>query len=187
MGFFDESKNVEAYLKMAEGYDGKELIDELVKYLDKGSSLLELGMGPGKDLDMLKQHFKVTGSDKSKVFIDLYKEKYPNDEVLYVDAVEMDLPSKYDCIYTNKVLHHLTTDSLKTSISNQVSRLTKSGLIMHSFWYGSGEENYDGLRFIYYKEDEIRAMFEPYFDILVLSRYSEASKDDSMYIIARVK
>ena len=35
----------------------------------KGSTLLELGMGPGKDLDLLKKTYSVTGSDSSKIFV----------------------------------------------------------------------------------------------------------------------
>ncbi len=46
MAYFDERKNVEDYIKMAEGYDGRELIAVLKKYLLAGSTVLELGMGP---------------------------------------------------------------------------------------------------------------------------------------------
>lgn len=41
---------------MAEGYDGEELIKILKEYLPEKSTLLELGMGPGKDLDILKKN-----------------------------------------------------------------------------------------------------------------------------------
>ena len=33
MAYYDDKKNVEQYIKMAEGYDGKLLIDELRKTL----------------------------------------------------------------------------------------------------------------------------------------------------------
>jgi len=54
MGFFDIEKGVEQYIKMAEGYDGAELIKILQKYLPKDSTVLELGIDPGKDMDILK-------------------------------------------------------------------------------------------------------------------------------------
>ena len=53
MGFFETEEGVNEYIKMAEGYDGKDLIKVFENYLPKGSTVLELGMGPGKDLDML--------------------------------------------------------------------------------------------------------------------------------------
>jgi hypothetical protein len=49
MGFFDTEKGVDEYLKMAEGLDGAELIKILQKFVPEKSSVLELGMGPGKD------------------------------------------------------------------------------------------------------------------------------------------
>jgi hypothetical protein len=54
MGFFDTEKGVEQYIKMAEGYDGAELIKILQKYLPQNSTVLELGIGPGKDMDIPK-------------------------------------------------------------------------------------------------------------------------------------
>ena len=53
MGYYDSEKNVKAYLEMADGYDGADLIAVLERYLPTGASVLELGMGPGKDLDLL--------------------------------------------------------------------------------------------------------------------------------------
>lgn len=52
MGHLDVPANVRGYIRMAEGYDGAGLIAVLRKYLPAGSTLLELGMGPGKDLDL---------------------------------------------------------------------------------------------------------------------------------------
>jgi cyclopropane fatty-acyl-phospholipid synthase-like methyltransferase len=59
MGYFDERKNVDAYIQMAEGYDGRELITILKKRLPAGSTVLELGMGPGIDLDLLAESYTV--------------------------------------------------------------------------------------------------------------------------------
>lgn len=63
MSYFDDLKNVYEYIKMPEAYGGKELIDVLQTHLKIGSKVLELGMGPGKDLDILNRSYKATGSD----------------------------------------------------------------------------------------------------------------------------
>jgi len=65
MGFFDTEKGVDEYLKMAEGYDGTKLIKILQEFVPEKSTVLELGMDPGKDLDILSKTFTVTGSDYS--------------------------------------------------------------------------------------------------------------------------
>ena len=73
MRLFDTVKGVEQYVKMAEGYNGAELIKILHKHLSENSTVLEIGIGPGKDMDMLKKSYAVTGSDHSRVFLDKYK------------------------------------------------------------------------------------------------------------------
>jgi len=50
MGYFDTNEGVDEYIETAEGYDGRELIEILRSHVPSGSSVLELGMGPGKDL-----------------------------------------------------------------------------------------------------------------------------------------
>ena len=57
MGFFHQEKNINEYIKMAEGYDGRERIAELQKHLPSGSSVLEIRMGPGVDLAILKENY----------------------------------------------------------------------------------------------------------------------------------
>lgn len=44
MGFFDTEKGVEEYLKIAEGFDGAELIKILEKFLPEKYSVLEIGL-----------------------------------------------------------------------------------------------------------------------------------------------
>ncbi|MGI9566052.1 MAG: hypothetical protein ACR2LL_03425 [Nitrosopumilus sp.] len=44
MGFFNTEKGVNEYIKIAEGYDGEELIRILQGHLPKNSTILELGM-----------------------------------------------------------------------------------------------------------------------------------------------
>ena len=118
MGCFDDEKNVADYIRMADGYEGKELVIKLEKYLKAGSTLLELGMGPGKDLDMLIEKYKVTGSDNSQVFLDRYHKMNPKAELLKLDAVTLETEKQFDCIYSNKALHHLTPDELVRSLQH---------------------------------------------------------------------
>jgi len=75
MSYYDEIKNVMEYIRMTADFDGGSLINRLKQFLNPGASLLELGMGEGKDLDILKRDYKVTGSDTSKAFIYLYRKK----------------------------------------------------------------------------------------------------------------
>ena len=66
MSYYHDQENAEGYVKMAEGYDGHELIERLKLHLPAGSTVLELGMGPGSDLEILAEDYTVTGSDYSR-------------------------------------------------------------------------------------------------------------------------
>jgi len=141
---------------MAESYDGAELIKILQKYLPENSTVLELGIGPGKDMDILKKSYTVTGSDNSQIFLDKYKEKYQDADLLLLDAVTLQTDRKFDCIYSNKVLHHLTKEDLAKSLQRQKDVLNSNGIVFHSFWKGNKVENMDGLLFTYYEIEDLK-------------------------------
>jgi cyclopropane fatty-acyl-phospholipid synthase-like methyltransferase len=183
MGYFDKKKNVDDYIKLADGYDGRELVKVLNNYLLKNSTVLELGMGPGKDLDMLSKTYKATGSDTSKIFIVRYKKKDNRADLIMLDAVTMNTNRKFDCIYSNKVLHHLTKEELKISFFYQMKVLNNGGILFHSFWHGDKTEEYDGLLFTYYTENELETIVDKYYSVLEIKRYKEMEDDDSFYVV----
>jgi cyclopropane fatty-acyl-phospholipid synthase-like methyltransferase len=185
VGYFDERKNVDEYMRMADGFDGRELIGILGKHLPPGSAVLELGMGPGKDLDLLAQTYTVTGSDFSSVFLDLYREKHPESDLLLLDALELETDRSFDCIYSNKVLHHLPRTQLQRSFQRQRDTLNANGLLMHSFWYGDTEEEYSGMRFVYYTEESLLETIGGGFEVEQIDRYEEMEANDSFYVLLR--
>ena len=185
MGFFDTEKGVDQYINLADGYDGAELIKILQEFLPEKSSVLELGMGLGKDLDILGKYFKVTGSDNSQIFLDRYKKENPNVDLLKLDAVTLSTEKTFDCIYSNKVLHHITREDLKKSFQRQKNILTPNGIAFHSFWKGDEDENFDGLLFTKYQIDGLKEIIGDLFDILRIETYTEMEKDDSLYVILR--
>jgi len=185
MNYFYNKKNVKDYISMSEGYDGTDLIEVLKKHLPSDSTLLELGMGPGRDLDILSKIYKTTGSDYSEVFLELYKERNKFSELLELDAVNIQTNRKFDCIYSNKVLHHLTIKDLKKSFIRQSEVLNNNGILFHSFWYGDKEDYHRGLRFVYYNQETISKCIGSEFKVLELKQYDELSEDDSFYIVLR--
>lgn len=183
--YFDKPEHVEKYIEMSKGYDGRELIKVLRNYLSENSKLLELGMGPGKDLLLLSKYYRVTGSDSSQVFVDRFRAQNPDIEAVTLDAVTLETDLGYDGIYSNKVLHHLHQDDLSRSFVRQSEILPPGGIAMHAFWYGDKEEFFDDLRFVYYKEETILDMVQDKFDILAVERYTEFDDDDSFFIVLK--
>ena len=186
MGFYDDEKTANQYIAMAEGYDGRELVEILRSHLSDGASVLELGMGPGVDLNILRKHFRATGSDYSQFFLDRYLCANPDSDLIRLDAVALETDRVFDCIYSNKVLHHLTNEQLEKSLLRQKEVLSKDGLIMHSFWRGDGVEEHHGLRFVYQTEASIREILGESFDSVNVVTYTEMEDDDSLYVLATV-
>ncbi len=183
--YYHSKKHVMEYINMAKGYDGAELIKILKKHLPEKSTVLELGMGPGIDLDILKNDFDVTGSDNSDIFLDMYREKHPNADLIHLDAETLITNRKFDCIYSNKVLHHLSTKKLKKSLQKQKELLNYPGMLFHSFWHGDKEEIYKGLRFVYYTKEELINYFSENFEIIEIETYKEMEDNDSIYVIVK--
>ncbi len=185
MGYYDEEENVEAYVRMAEGYDGRELVDELRKRLAPGSTVLELGMGPGKDLALLAEAFAATGSDRSEAFLRRYRRDHPDADLLRLDAVTLETERRFDAIFSNKVLHHLRVDALRLSFRRQAARLNANGLVLHSFWHGEGTEEKHGLRFTYYTGASLAGVVGPEFEWVACARYTEIDEGDSLWLLLR--
>lgn len=187
MDFFDSEENVNQYIKMAEGFDGRELIKILKNHLPPGKTVLELGMGPGTDLDLLAGDFQVSGSDRSEIFVNRYLNQHPGADVRLLDAVTIATDDSFNCIYSNKVLHHLTRNELIQSIERQSEVLNPGGLVMHSFWRGDKEEIIEGMRFRYYLEQQLDKLFAQYFKILDIQQYTEMEAGDSIYLLGKAR
>jgi SAM-dependent methyltransferase len=189
--FFDSERNAREYIAMAADYDDCGLINVLRRHLPDGSEVLELGMGPGKDLEVLGQHFRAVGTDASQSFLDIYLASHPNADVFLLDAVIMNTNRQFDAIYSNKVLIHLTRAELKQSLAAQAGVLRPDGIAVHSFWYGETEEEHNALRFTYHTEESIReavAAMGPGasgFEIIETIRYTEMEANDSLAVVLR--
>ncbi len=185
MSYYHDAKNVENYLEMAEGYDGRALIEVLATYLPSGSTVLELGMGPGKDFALLSEHYQVTGSDSSALFVERYRELDAEADLVQLDAVTMDIDRHFDCIYSNKVLQHLTRDELRASLANQATVLNAGGILLHSLWIGEGEDVFHGLLNTYYTEGTLRDLIGDEYELVDFQIYDEMGEGDSFFVVMR--
>jgi ubiquinone/menaquinone biosynthesis C-methylase UbiE len=183
--YYQTRESAESYIKVAKEFDGQELIHHLGNFIQKGSTVLELGTGPGTDLEILSQSYHVTGSDFSQHFLDILIEKKIQNELLLLNAITLEVDSTFDCIYSNKVLQHLTNDELLLSIQNQLQILKDGGIVCHSFWAGTDSYEMKGAFHNYHTIEELEDWFSPYFKIQFLKFYDEMEKDDSILLIGQ--
>jgi cyclopropane fatty-acyl-phospholipid synthase-like methyltransferase len=186
-GYYKTIASVKEYITLAKDVDGAQLIEKLKQYLPKNSSLLEIGSGPGLDWKLLNKYFEVIGSDNSKEFLNHLKASNPNGLFLSLDAGSLDTDKRFNGIYSNKVLHHLTNEELTKSIERQHSILNSDGIICHSFWRGEGSEIFKGLFVNYHEKQNLKTLFKAHFEILYLDFYNEFDEDDSILLIGKKK
>jgi len=185
--FFLNEDNVKQYIDMTADYDGQWFLEQFTKYIPQNHKALELGIGPGTDLENIRQKYNVVGSDYSFVFAERYKRQHPEVKIMVLDAITIKTEEPFNTIYSNKVLHHLTHDELKASIVRQAEMLEKEAFVLHTFWKGTGTDEYQGLLFNYYENEELQSLFGDYFDIICLENYSEIKDDDSILVVAQRK
>jgi cyclopropane fatty-acyl-phospholipid synthase-like methyltransferase len=183
--YYKEKESVEEYIHLAKDVNGTQLIEKLKMHLNQGSKLLELGSGPGTDWALLSEYYDVTGSDYSDEFLNHLVNKYPGKDFLKLDAETLTIDDKFDGIYSNKVLQHLSDAELNSSIINQSKILNDKSIICHSFWKGDGSELFKGMCVNYHQEADLRSLFEEYFEIILIDSYKEFEEYDSLLLIAK--
>jgi len=184
--YYQTEETINEYIKLSKGYDSSELIKILRRYLPKGN-LLELGSGSGNDIFFLQDYYNLTASDFSPFFIEYIKLNYPNVKVELIDAKSCESNNKYDGIFSNKVLQHLTKDELIKSLSCQMEILNEGGIICHSFWAGDGYEFTGDIIHQYYTKDELDDIISENYRVLYLDYYNEMSENDSLLVIAQLE
>ena len=185
--YYHTKESVKEYIRMAEGHDGRQLINRLKKFLPAGSALLEIGSGPGTDWSILKESYDVTGSDNSSEFLEHLQASIPDGKFLELDASTLDTDLRFEGIYSNKVLHHLEDEALEASIKRQYEILNPGGIVCHSFWKGEDTETYNELFVNYHMDEGIRVLFANHFDPLLIHFYQEFEKSDSFLYLGKKK
>ncbi len=185
MGYFDNWDNVQAYIRQAQDHDGRALVAALRQYLPAGAKVLELGMGPGSDLLLLRECYQATGSDASALFLEAFRRRQPGIPLLRLDAASIKTAQRFDGIYSNKVLHLLTRAQLRASFARQAEILLVGGIALHSFWHGDDDYVMQGQRTILYRQETLRPLLDPRLELVACQRYAEIEAGDSFYILLR--
>lgn len=101
------------------------------KRLGKGARLLDVGCAGGRDTEFfVKQGFRVTGVDASKVFIRIAKRRVPTAKFSVMDIRKMpDSLNNFDAVWANAVLLHLQRKEVPKVLRNFSRILVPHGLL----------------------------------------------------------
>ena len=136
MGYFHRQDSVADYAEQYASQSCKPLLDLLLAQLPKGSTLLELGMGPGADMVHLKQHFQATGSDFSEPFLNLAEQRFPDLPLIKLDAETLATQQHYAAVYSNRLMRYLSDPQLENCLYRLQAVISPGGVFCHSFELG---------------------------------------------------
>ena len=181
---YNDISFVKKYLEETANRDGLLLVNILRTYLPVGMSVLEIGMGPSQDLDLLKIDYVATGSDNSDPFLDLYFRKHPNADIIKLDARTLETERRFCCVYSNKVLSHLNSEELNLSLYNQKYVLEGPKYAMHSFWLGDNDvDQTNGVLTYKWEKSRLLDMLNKKFTVIEEIIYDEIDTEDSIFVI----
>lgn len=133
------NKNSKDYFDSTVNVDMSASYEEFINLLPKGSKILDLGCGSGRDsLQFMKLGYDVTAVDGS---LELAKRatKLLGKEVIVSSFEELQLEDKYDGIWACASLLHLEDNALRDVLNKLYDNLNDSGIFYMSFKYGTSE------------------------------------------------
>ena len=178
------TKGYLSYIEETKDIDMSQQYELFIKYVPKGSLILDAGFGSGRDIAFFKQHYDVVGIDISRQFVD-YVQKNIHQDVARMDILYQSFNLPFDAIWACASLVHFDQIQLRRSFEQFHTTLKEDGILYVSF-----KTNGDNLFInnVSYTEDEFSDIYSDYFELieqqLSISNYNDQSWNS--YILLKV-
>lgn len=119
----------------------KPYLDLLVKMLERGASVLDVGCGTGEPIlrFLVERQFQVTGVDASAAMIALAPGRFPEARLMVGDMRELALDESYDAAILWHSLFHLQPDDQRAMFATLARLLNPGGVLMFTSGIEFGE------------------------------------------------
>lgn len=106
-------------------------IDKFVSFLKEGSTVLDVGCGPGLKAKYLNSlGFKITGIDFSEEMITIAKKNSPSSDFQVKDITKpLGFTEKFDGVFAHAVLLHIPKQEIKSVLQNLSAVLNAGGYL----------------------------------------------------------
>lgn len=132
--FFENTKNA----------DMKELYELFLKYLPKGSKILDLGCGSGRDTKYFLQNgYDTVAIDGSLEMVKL-STQYTGKQTFHMTFEQLDFYEEFDGVWACASLLHVPRSKIDLIFRKIYLALKKNGIFYSSYKYGNTEEFRNG-------------------------------------------
>lgn len=165
-------KHVKEFASFTSAYRGK--LEKWINYFSdkfpKGSSILDIGCGAGRDaLYLAQKGLLVTGIDFSEKLIEIARNKVPSGKFLVMDFENLTFAeNSFDGAWASASLVHIPRERLLKTLKKINTVLKKNGLFFSLFRVGEGERLTKEKRgdamlerfYAYYKPEELENLLK---------------------------
>jgi SAM-dependent methyltransferase len=177
---YEKNTNVNQLAVLGEN---KEFLDEIMKYIPKKSSIIEVGSGIGRDaLYFQKKGYNVTATEVIKeVLIGLKNAGLKTKEYNFLDTPKSNMIGKFDCCFCHNVLKHANELEFAIALSNISIFVKEGGVIAFNLENGEGQKFIDNKHVQYYTIENILEIMVQ-FGIKLHTLYRS---DNQLYLIIK--
>ncbi|MBE7162540.1 MAG: GNAT family N-acetyltransferase [Williamsia herbipolensis] len=114
------------------------LVEDVLAVVPVGSTVLEVGSGPGRDaLALEAAGLRVVRSDGARAFVERLRDQ--GHEALVLDVLRDDLGGPYDAVFANAVLLHVPRERLVDVLGRIRAAVRPGGVLAATLKRGEGE------------------------------------------------
>lgn len=113
------------------------VVAELTSTVPSGASVLDVGCGNGRLLDVLPQNIEYLGTDSSTELIKIAQTRYPEKKFIVADMMDLSAvpDSSFEYIFCIAAIHHLPGQDLQLqAIEEMKKKLKPNGQIILTTW-----------------------------------------------------
>ena len=147
--------HADEYVAESLGVDMSEQYGKYLQWLSKGSKILDLGCGSGRDSKFfIERGFDVTPVDGSGEMC-LRAEKIIGKKVRKLTFDELDYDGVFDGVWACASLLHVKKDEMNETLKRVSRSMKPDGVLYISFRYGDDERTSSGMIYSDYTEDTL--------------------------------
>jgi ubiquinone/menaquinone biosynthesis C-methylase UbiE len=130
------AKNIKDYEMLAEDFSRTRQftwdIEILSQYTSDGDTVLDLGCGNGRLLEVLKKHrIEYFGPDASKKLIEIARQKYPQNKFEVGDILNLPYSDNFfNKVFAIRTLHHIPSKEFRLQALKEIRRVLKPGGVL---------------------------------------------------------
>lgn len=163
------NQNAWDYFEETKEFSMQEKYPQFLKYIPNNGEILDAGCGSGRDSkEFSKLGYKVTSFDASEELAHLAS-KNAGLRVINSTFEKFTIPKKFDGIWANASLLHVSKEDFESSFANLIKHLKVGGVLYASMKRGNTQEkDFKGRFFNYVTPQELRNLFSKYENLELL-------------------